>query len=399
MLYQVVAEHLATFLAAIDADPDRSGLPAHVRREFERYLSCGILSAGFCRVYCDACRSSTLVAFSCKSRAVCPSCAGRRMAEVGAHLVDHVLPDVPIRQWVLSLPHKVRFLLVRDPKLACEVRGIFIRAVQSFYVRRARDRDTGVLSERLGESHGAGHGAGRCGAVVYTQFFDSALRLDLHWHAIVLDGVYTGFGAGESLAFHEATALRDEEIDGLVRHVAALIVGHLRRRGCLDEEGRLDPEVGDDLDALGTCHAAAIQGVIPFGESTGQRALLWGEAEEFDRTTQPPPNARKKLCSDHHGYSLHAGVRIGAGAARRERLARYVARGPIAKDRLSRNSQGDVVYRFRRRWRNGKQAGVMDGHGPGDVPVSPCADRDREAFPLQISADGPGVTRKSVVPV
>ena len=344
MLYQVVAEHLATFHAQIEADPGRPGLPSHVRREFERYLRCGILAAGFCRVYCDDCRVSTVVAWSCKARAVCPSCTGRRMAEVGAHLVDHVLPEVPIRQWVLSLPHKVRFLLVRNPKLACEVRGIFIRAVQSFYVRRARDQ--GVPS-------------GRCGAVVYTQRFDSALRLDLHWHGIVLDGVYTGFGVGESLTFHEATRLRDDEIEALVRHMAALIGGHLRRRGCLDEEGLLDPLAGDDLDALGKCHAAAIQGVIPFGEQTGQRTLLWGEAEELGRTT--PARTKKKLCADHAGYSLHAGVRIDAcNGPRRERLVRYVARGPIAKDRLTINQRGDIVYRFRHRWRNGKQAVVMD---------------------------------------
>jgi len=245
---------------------------------------------------------------------------------------------------LLSLPHKVRFLLVRNPKLACEVRGIFIRAVQSFYVRRARDQ---------------GLPSGRCGSVVYTQFFDSALRTDLHWHGIVLDGAYTGFGVGKSLRFHEATPLRDEEIEALVRHLAALIGGHLRRRGCLDEAGQLDPAAGDDLDALGTCHAAAIQGVIPFGEKTGQRTLLWGEAEELDCSTTPKP--KKKLCADHDGYSLHAGVRIGVcNSSRRERLARYVARGPIAKDRLSRNSRGDIVYRFRHRWRNGKQAVVLD---------------------------------------
>ena len=181
VLYQVVAEHLATFLAQIDADPARTGLPSNVRREFDRYLSCGILAAGFCRVYCDACRASTVVAFSCKARAVCPSCAGRRMAEVGAHLVDQVLPEVPIRQWVLSLPHKVRFLLVRNPKLACEVRGIFVRAVQSFYARRARDQ---------------GVPGGRCGSVVYTQFFDSALRTDLHWHGMSWTVCTRGLGWG-----------------------------------------------------------------------------------------------------------------------------------------------------------------------------------------------------------
>jgi hypothetical protein len=39
-----------------------------------------------------------LVPFSCKGRGFCPSCGGRRVAERAAHLVDHVLPDVPIRQ-------------------------------------------------------------------------------------------------------------------------------------------------------------------------------------------------------------------------------------------------------------------------------------------------------------
>ena len=39
---------------------------------------------------------------SCKSRGISPSCGGRRMADTAAHLVDHVIPDVPVRQWVLS---------------------------------------------------------------------------------------------------------------------------------------------------------------------------------------------------------------------------------------------------------------------------------------------------------
>jgi transposase-like zinc-binding protein len=46
--------------------------------------------------------------FSCKGRALCPRCGGRRMAERAAHLLDHVFPDVPVRQWVLSLPYRMR---------------------------------------------------------------------------------------------------------------------------------------------------------------------------------------------------------------------------------------------------------------------------------------------------
>jgi len=36
------------------------------------------------------------------------------MAERAAHLVDHVLADVPIRHWVLSLPYPLRYLLAWD---------------------------------------------------------------------------------------------------------------------------------------------------------------------------------------------------------------------------------------------------------------------------------------------
>ena len=41
---------------------------------------------------------------SCNGRGICPSCNTRRMVETAAHLIDHVFPLVPMRQWVLSFP-------------------------------------------------------------------------------------------------------------------------------------------------------------------------------------------------------------------------------------------------------------------------------------------------------
>ena len=38
VLYKVIADHLETFLASLDADPDAKGLPAYVQREFYDYL-------------------------------------------------------------------------------------------------------------------------------------------------------------------------------------------------------------------------------------------------------------------------------------------------------------------------------------------------------------------------
>jgi transposase-like zinc-binding protein len=83
---------------------DGEGLPGFVEREFREFLTCGCLAAGFARFHCDACGHDRLVPFSCKGRGFCPSCGGRRMAERATHPVDHVLSDVPLRQWVLSLP-------------------------------------------------------------------------------------------------------------------------------------------------------------------------------------------------------------------------------------------------------------------------------------------------------
>ena len=37
-LYKVIAEHLETFLALLDDDPDVKDLPAYVQREFYAYL-------------------------------------------------------------------------------------------------------------------------------------------------------------------------------------------------------------------------------------------------------------------------------------------------------------------------------------------------------------------------
>jgi hypothetical protein len=104
VLYHVVADHLETFLASLDADTDAKGLPAYVQRELYDYLQGGILAHGFFRLGCDTCHKELLLPFSCKRRGFCPSCAGRRMAQTAAHLVARVIPWVPIRQWVVSVP-------------------------------------------------------------------------------------------------------------------------------------------------------------------------------------------------------------------------------------------------------------------------------------------------------
>ena len=113
-LYQVVQEHTETFFAQVEVETG-TGLPQFVKDEFEAFLECGILAHGFLRLRCGACAQDPLVAFSCKRRGFCPACGARRMAETAAHLTDHVIPHVPVRQWVLSFPIPLRHLFATQP--------------------------------------------------------------------------------------------------------------------------------------------------------------------------------------------------------------------------------------------------------------------------------------------
>ena len=67
------------------------------------------------------------------------------MSQTAAHLVDHVIPHVPVRQWVLSLPIPLRVLLAAQPQLVTPVLQVVHR---------------------------------------------SAANLNIHLHCLVLDGVY-----------------------------------------------------------------------------------------------------------------------------------------------------------------------------------------------------------------
>jgi hypothetical protein len=118
LLYEVVRETLETFLS--NASEQGAPVARFVEREIRAYLDCGILARGFLRLHCDGCNRDRLLAFSCKGRALCPSCGGRRMADTAAYLVDCVLPEVPVRQWVLTLPYPLRYREPAELACACE---------------------------------------------------------------------------------------------------------------------------------------------------------------------------------------------------------------------------------------------------------------------------------------
>ncbi len=334
ILYGVVQQELDTFLARARAR--ERPVPRFVEREFREYLRCGILAYGFARVHCGACGFDRLVAFSCKGRGFCPCCGGRRMADTAAHLVDRVFPEVPVRQWVLSLPFALRYRLAYDAALTSAVLGLFVRSVFASLRRRARKQWDLTRSQ--------------CGAVTFVQRFGDALNLNVHLHSLLLDGVYAPDATG-SLRFYPLPPPEDAEVARVAGQVAKRIAKLFERRGL--GEGS-DPAESDPLaetePLLAALYGASVSGRIASGRRAGRRVLRVGDRLDAEAL----PALEGERCASVSGVSLHANVAVPARDRRRlERLCRYVARPPVASERLSRLDDGRLLYRLKQRWRDG----------------------------------------------
>jgi hypothetical protein len=303
VLYRVLSRHLATFLQGAARAHDGAGLPRFVEKELQAFLKCGVLAHGFSRFRCSGCKFERLVPLSCKGRGFCPSCGGKRMTDVAAHLTDHVVPLVPVRQFVLSFPHALRYRLAYDHDRWTAVLKIFMRAVLAFYRRRARD-------------HGVP--GGRSGSVTFVQRFGSAANLNLHAHAIVLDGVFAQTPNGE-LRFNGADPPSDADIAALLATIRKRILSHLERRGLLQDD-RADP-LSDEAPLLASCYATSIAHRETLGKNPGARLRRLGDPDAARAEHRAPLQAHIDR------FDLHAGLTIAAqhahGRLALEKLLRY----------------------------------------------------------------------------
>ena len=355
MLYQTVAGHWPAFLEQAE---EHGGLPRFVVKEFEEYLRCGRLEHGCLHLVCRECGYSELVAFSCKQRGFCPSCLGRRMADTAVHLEQSVLPRVPIRHWICSLPWGLRALLGYDRELCAEVVSAFMGEVDRSLCWRAK-RELGVAS--VSHAH--------TGAVVAVQRTDSALRLNVHFHALVLDGVYVHEGDDPRvpLVFRELDTPAHADIAEVAARTAVRIERILKAHG-----RSLDPELSEnaplelalDEPGLAACYAAAAQGVSVSGDRAGKPPL------RLIASPGPPARPRAAAATDQpiaevRGINIHAAQVVDGRDRRRvERLCKYITRPPVAQERLERRADGKLELGFKRAWRDGTRALVFD---PADL--------------------------------
>ncbi|MEW6754925.1 MAG: transposase [Candidatus Latescibacterota bacterium] len=262
------------------------------------------------------------------------------MADTAAHLVDHVLPPTPVRQWVLSLPFELRYRLAWDGGLLSGVLAVFLRVVFAWYRTRAGQQ---------------GHPGGRCGAVTVLQRQGSALNLNPHVHVLVPDGVWVP-GPDGTPTFVAVDLPTDEDIQHIVEGTAQRVVRLLERRGLLDDDS--PDRLAQEEPLLAALTAASIQGRVVTGPRAGQRLRR--------RLADPAQGQRTgRLCYAARGFSLHAATRVPAADRERlEHLCRYVLRPPLAAARLRWLDPQTLAFSLKTPWDDGTRELVVSPHEP-----------------------------------
>jgi hypothetical protein len=299
----IVREHWPAFRERVEmhAGP----LPAFVSDEIEAFATCGDFEHGFLVVECRRCGDSLRVPFACKSRGICPSCMGRRMGETAALLVDHRLPAVPWRQWVLSFEGPMAVRLGYDAELLALVCQRFAKRMMQT-LRHQTKREHGL--HRVQGLHS--------GVLVVVQRFRSDLGLFVHLHALATDGCF------EAVGNDDARFLPVEQLS------PAHLLGVL---------GRLHRDLAEHLEDEGEPPDEAVAACVQLGLSRPPLRPVLIE--------QPGP---APMLVSAYGMQLHAAVTIdGRDRKRLERICRYLLRPPFAHDAVEYTPDGQVRVHFK----------------------------------------------------
>lgn len=309
VLHELVRTWWPRLLESVEADDGT--VPGFVRRAVERNLVCGDPRSGFIHMRCPDCGLERALPFSCKGRGLCPSCGARRSHDVAHHLVERVLPDVPIRQYVLSPPSELVGVLAARGEALSALSRIFTEAI---FERIGRRLDLGKKPH--------------CGAITFVQRFSKTLSCYPHLHVLVLDGAYVQTEDG-GLDFVDDPGPLPVDVAALEDEVLTRFERWLRRHGYLDDEAKA-PE---DDDAWWLAAAQAPSGVV----------ALAGDKK------------RKKPA-----FEVHAKVRVRHGdKVGRQQLVRYVTRPPFAEDQLEFLDDERVRVKLRSPLRNGQEQIIL----------------------------------------
>lgn len=311
ILYRTIQNNFETLVSEASRKTDKRSFPRHVFDEVEAYLGCGILAKGFVRLQCESCKDERLVAFSCKKRGFCPSCGGRRTNEVAANLTETVFPKVPFRQWVISFPFSVRYALAYKPEMVTRVLTIYIRAISTWYRKAARKN----------------HLSGETGTVTFIQRFGSAINLNVHFHSLFVDGVFSSDGQ-----FHQVFPPADDEIGHLAEQINLRVTRFLKKNGFDVDDFSEDP-LAHEQPVLALIGGASIQSRIGLGDREGRKVRRVGDDASIGQAFRIGPR-----CAVSDGFSIHANVQVKANE--RDKLEklwvqRFDIRGRFSKKWMS----------------------------------------------------------------
>jgi hypothetical protein len=141
-----------------------------------RYMDCGDPESGFARVRCDACSADFFVTFSCKTRALCPSCGAKRAAAFAAFLKDDLLEDVPHALWSFTIPKMLRPYFLYRRELLGELAHSAYETVHELTVAAVGEEDF------------------RIGMVGAIQTFADSLKWNPHLHGLASRGGWSSSG-------------------------------------------------------------------------------------------------------------------------------------------------------------------------------------------------------------
>ncbi len=184
------------------------------------------------------------------------------MAGSAALLVDEILPHQPMRQRVLSVPFPLRFLFASNPKVMSRVLGIVYRTIATHLAHKA----------------GYAKPLTQTGAVTLIQRFGSALNLNIHYHMLFLDGVYTGGSDGHPMWFRRVKAPTGNELTKLTHTIASRVARYLERQGLLERDTGniyLTPEAvaASDEDPSNQLLGSSITYRIAVGPQQGRKVF------------------------------------------------------------------------------------------------------------------------------
>jgi hypothetical protein len=140
-------------------------------------------------------------------------------APVTAHLAEQVFPRLAVRQWVLSVPKRLRYHLEHDPAIETLALRIFLSVVEQALCRACP---------------GAGSDS-RIGAVAFIHRCGALRNRHEHFHCIVIEGVFEADASGGA-TFHESGAPDQKLLDEVQAKVRRRLLRALAWRGVLEPE-------------------------------------------------------------------------------------------------------------------------------------------------------------------